>query len=162
MTAALRIEWRTTVAVKIHVWIVHYHILCPFFPDMSFTSKGIPSWILDCDDFWFAQSICGPNSYKQDTRSLSFTEFGPRMHDKGSQYQRALQSPKWQQISSAIKSYEKNTYQVSNVSTAAPCSGHYIMDLNMIQQVFFMIVSFNAAEYLEKQLTCACDAFEFE
>ena len=61
--------------------------------------------------------------------------------------------------------------EVSNVFTAVPCNGptltfhcingHYIMDLDTIQQAFVVSVSSKAAEYTKKQLTGARDAYEF-
>ena len=61
--------------------------------------------------------------------------------------------------------------EVSNVFTAVQCNGptltfhcingHYVMDLDTIQQAFVVSVSSKAAEYTKKQLTGARDAYDF-
>ena len=41
--------------VKVHDRVVHDHIHCPPFPDMSSTFAGIPCGICDCEDFVLAE-----------------------------------------------------------------------------------------------------------
>ena len=41
--------------LRVHDQIVHDHVHCPPFPDMSSTFRGIPCGVCDCDDFCLAQ-----------------------------------------------------------------------------------------------------------
>lgn len=42
---------------RIHEPIVHQHIHCPPFDDMSIVFQGNPHGICDCDDFCFAECL---------------------------------------------------------------------------------------------------------